>query len=53
MEKLLAAYRLLFSEHLIRRIRSSVDPNPEVLVANFNGVDCFTRLITLRPRPQR
>ncbi len=24
---------------------------PEVLVANFNGVDCFTRLITLKPRP--
>ncbi len=22
---------------------------PEVLVANFNGVDCFTRLITLKP----
>ncbi|SUH35100.1 putative inner membrane protein [Salmonella enterica subsp. enterica] len=42
MEKLLAAYRLLFSEHLIRRIRSSWPGTPEVLVANFNGVDCFT-----------
>lgn len=43
MEKLSAAYRLLFSEHLIRRIRSSVGPaSPKVLVANFNGVDCFT-----------
>lgn len=28
MEKLSAAYRLLFSEHLIRRIRSSVGPAP-------------------------